>query len=403
MRIGLLNHAFGRPNLGVDALSRSNIAILRAAAKRAGVEPQFILFGKPGSDTPQDADVRQGPFLRLRHLATGQIGPFWKELSSCDLVVDSCAGDGLSDIYGARLFLVHSIGKAAALLARRPLVFAPQTIGPFDRGWAALLAQTMLSRAALTFARDSGSAAKLRGMKAAVAYEETADVAFRLPFEPSPRQGGGVVRVGINVSGLLYRHAQRFGLTLDYAVLTRRMIETVLARAGHEVWLVPHVLHDDDCDEDDGAAIDELAALYPQVQQAPRFRDAVEAKSFISGLDFFAGARMHACIAAMSTGVALAPIAYSRKFNGLFSSLGYDHLIDARALTTAQALARFEQLLEMRHALAPQCLESSAQALSRLVRYENPMCELIASLARNGETGRNRRLSNNRSLMGAGG
>ena len=48
-------------------------------------------------------------------------------------------------------------------------------------------------------------------------------------------------------------------------------------------------------------------------------------------MNFFVGARMHACIAAFSSGVPTVPMAYSRKFTGLFTeTLGYNCLCDMR-------------------------------------------------------------------------
>ena len=96
LRIGLLWHQFGRPNLGVDALSRSNIAILRAAAASIGVKPRFVLFGKPGEDNALDDDVELGPFLRVRQLITGATRDYSEALRRCDIVVDICAGDGFT-------------------------------------------------------------------------------------------------------------------------------------------------------------------------------------------------------------------------------------------------------------------------------------------------------------------
>ena len=64
---------------------------------------------------------------------------------------------------------------------------------------------------------------------------------------------------------------------------------------------------------------------------APLFFSPIDAKSYISGLDFFMGARMHATIAAFSAGIPVVPMAYSRKFNGLFiDTLSYSHLIDLK-------------------------------------------------------------------------
>src|SRR5262245_30728852 len=94
LRIGLLWHAFGWPNLGVDALSRTNIAILRAAAERVGETAEFLLLGKPGNGGPTGPDIRQGPYLRIRNLIDGKLGDYTAALRSCDLIVDICAGDG---------------------------------------------------------------------------------------------------------------------------------------------------------------------------------------------------------------------------------------------------------------------------------------------------------------------
>ena len=55
-------------------------------------------------------------------------------------------------------------------------------------------------------------------------------------------------------------------------------------------------------------------------------------------MDIFIGARMHATIAAFSSGVATIPTAYSRKFSGLYNNLGYDCVVDMQKLTTEQAL-----------------------------------------------------------------
>lgn len=381
LRIGLLNHAFGRPNLGVDALSRSNIAILRSACEKVGVEPKFVLFGKPGGESPNEPDVEQGKFLRLRQLFTGRFVDFRREIARCDLLVDICAGDGFTDIYGVSLFLIHNLGKWAAIVSKRPLVFAPQTIGPFEKAWSRSIARSIFNRAALTFARDDLSTKTLREMNVTSPCAEVIDVAFRLPFDAAePRDPGAPVRVGINVSGLLYNHGNRFLLTIDYAELTRRMVESVLARDNHEVWLVSHVIHDDVSSQDDYATLVEFAKQFPTARIAPKFRNSEEAKSFIAGLDFFTGGRMHACIGAISTGVPVAPIAYSRKFNGLFGTVGYDRLIDGRKMSTDEALAYFLSALDQRHEIAGECRNALVIAKGRLAEYENALCDLLAGI-----------------------
>jgi polysaccharide pyruvyl transferase WcaK-like protein len=89
---------------------------------------------------------------------------------------------------------------------------------------------------------------------------------------------------------------------------------------------------------------------------APRFSNPIEAKSFISGLDFFTGARMHACIAAFSSGVAVCPMAYSRKFNGLFvDTLKYQWLGDCVNTTEdivfQNIIDAFENRIELKNTI----------------------------------------------------
>lgn len=49
---------------------------------------------------------------------------------------------------------------------------------------------------------------------------------------------------------------------------------------------------------------------------------------------------MHACIAAISSGVPVYPMAYSRKFNGLFGeTLGYSSLGDLKTMDSDEILS----------------------------------------------------------------
>ena len=47
---------------------------------------------------------------------------------------------------------------------------------------------------------------------------------------------------------------------------------------------------------------------------------------------------MHAAVAALSSGVVTIPTAYSRKFNGVFQVLNYNHVVDLKELTTKDAV-----------------------------------------------------------------
>jgi len=61
------------------------------------------------------------------------------------------------------------------------------------------------------------------------------------------------------------------------------------------------------------------------------------------------GARMHATIAAFSAGVPVVPMAYSRKFNGLFEeTLSYPHIVDMKSVGNKEALLKIEEIFVQR-------------------------------------------------------
>lgn len=69
-------------------------------------------------------------------------------------------------------------------------------------------------------------------------------------------------------------------------------------------------------------------------------------------MDFFMGARMHSTIAAFSTGVPVVPMAYSRKFNGLFAdTLSYSHLADMKKDNNSAILQLIQESFSNREAL----------------------------------------------------
>lgn len=377
--IALLWQTLGHPNLGVDALTRANIVILRAACERAGVTPEFVLLGTPGPHAPDEPAVRQGANPAFKQIILGR-GPFIDDVKRCDIVFDTSEGDSFTDIYGVKRCLVQSGSKMVAMRGGRPLVLSPQTIGPFNKRLSRVIARHVIKKSQLTFARDHLSTGALHDLGIYDRIDEVIDVAFRLPFTRAQRVAGDRIGVGVNVSGLMYLAAERFQMTIDYPCFIRTLLAKLSARSDVEVWLVPHVLADGN--EDDDVAVNRLIqSEFPDAKLAPVFKSSVEAKSFISGLDVFTGARMHACIGAFSSGVPVLPIAYSRKFNGLFQSLNYSRFVDGRAANNATALEMIDTLIEERVQAAAEIATALKIANSKLARYEDALVPLITDAA----------------------
>jgi polysaccharide pyruvyl transferase WcaK-like protein len=110
---------------------------------------------------------------------------------------------------------------------------------------------------------------------------------------------------------------------------------------------------------------------------APRFDSPSEAKSYIAGMDFFMGARMHACIAALSSGVPVVPMAYSRKFKGLFGALGYDYTVECTTESADAIETRIVAAFEARGALKEEVQAAMTLGLERLATYEEALGRIM--------------------------
>jgi len=174
------------------------------------------------------------------------------------------------------------------------------------------------------------------------------DVAFSLePIEPARMEvepplpaAGGETLVGLNVSGLLYMGGysrdNMFRLRFDYAGFVGKLLERLLAVPSTRVLLVPHNFGLSE--ENDEAACRKAWEEYrgPSRERLHLLTgeyDQNEVKAVIRRCDFFLGSRMHACIAALSQAIPCVGIAYSRKFHGVFETVGLkDMVLDARDL-----------------------------------------------------------------------
>ncbi len=250
-----------------------------------------------------------------------------------------------------------------------------------------------MRRARAVFTRDRLSINFVRQAGFQGEIHEASDVALRLPYrKPEPRTPEGPIRVGLNISGLLfnggYDRANMFGLKADYPRAMRRLAgalagdESRGAAGGPvELHLVSHVISEGEAVENDYRAAECVAAGIPGAVVAPRFASPSEAKNYIAGLDFFTGSRMHACIAAFSAGVPSVPLAYSRKFEGLFGTLGYGATVDCRSAGEEEIVSAVLDGLKQRRVLAAKTAPALEEGLRRLGIYESFLAELFFELA----------------------
>lgn len=382
IKIGLLWHSANSGNLGVGALTMANMALVRRVALEQGLTPRFTIIGMRDDGAaylnPQDADVyivTTRTLLDPRGVA--------KVINEQDCILDIGAGDSFADIYGWRRFFFLWLTKMQAIAGRTPLVLSPQTIGPFTRSPYRQLAAMALKGAASVLARDRVSLDALTSLAPRSNPVLSVDVAFALPYtDRSAERGSGRLRLGVNVSGLLFNEAEsqnnRFGLAINYADLMRRFIGRLVARPDIEVHLVSHATAGAYAWDDDGRVADMLAIEFPGVIRVPNFVSPADAKSYISSLDFLVAGRMHACIGAFSSGTPVVPVAYSRKFSGLFGLLKYKWMVPVTGLDIDQALEYLDHCIERRDEQAQDIAVGMQEVSSLLAAYEEELSRVFA-------------------------
>lgn len=385
LRITLIFHAARNDNLGVGALTESEVRIIRDIAHKKNLDLQITIVDGQG---PREAYV-SGPDIVVQDIRILRHPmQFYKLARKSDMVIDIGAGDSFTDIYGRKRLIVLFLMKYLTFLARRPLVLAPQTIGPFNRRLSKFLAGDSIRRSAIISTRDELSTKCAQDFGVRKHIIEASDVALKLPYTPtSKRETATPIKVGINVSGLLlrggYTGKNMFGLQMDYRQLIHRIAERFVNHPDKcELHFVPHVIASvEGALEDDYSACKEMAQAFPTARIAPAFTSPSEAKTYISGLDFFMGARMHSCIAAFSSGVPVVPMAYSRKFEGLFGSLGYNYTVDCTSDEPDDIIDNIMKAYEDRTRVTQKMNNALALGQEKLGQYEQALGDLMERIA----------------------
>lgn len=265
----------------------------------------------------------------------------YEYIDEADMILDITDGDSFSDIYGFERFLSQSWIKVVSILNKKKIYLMPQTIGPFKSKVVKMIAKYIIKNVNYNFARDRMSLNLLKNYCKVNEYKirYIPDMAFYMVKDNSininkelsldPNQ----IKIGINISALLYNGGYNldnmFSLKVNYRELINKVIQYFLKDESIEVILIPHVIEREYWIEDDLRICKELYTKYRNesflnIHVVEKGYNELELKSIISGCDFFVGSRMHACIAALSTNVPNIPLAYSKKFIGIWEDFGLE-------------------------------------------------------------------------------
>ncbi len=334
------------------------------------------------------------------------LNEYLKQIDSADIFTSIAGGDSFSDIYGmARLYYV-SLPQLLVLSMGKDLFLLPQTLGPFKGVIARSIARFILKRAKAIYSRD------YEGLKEMTVLLGKTDISGKLrfcydvgfvmpPLKPQKTaledinrlKGSGQPVVGINISGLLYMDGytrnNMFGLRTDYRELMKDIIGLIIKEKKASVLLVPHVFGAGE--ENDAVACekvhDELKPVYgDRISLLRGSLNQNEIKFVIGQCDFFIGARMHACIAALSQNIPAVSIAYSSKFKGVLNTIGAEALAaDPRTMESKEILKLISAAYENRGLLREQLSRKMPEVRESVYSLVREIC--LMSLNVNAQAG----------------
>lgn len=328
-------------NRGTAALSYGAISFLfEKGYINKGQEVVILSFSKnPFKQSYRETKIVQGREITFYYLRSNSyeykifqkfsivlpFTAFGRLTKQIELVAALNGGDGFSDIYGTEMFLSRLFESNIAISLNIPLIFMPQTAGPFKNKDNFNNAIKILKYAKDVYVRDLKFVKELKGNN--IKYEVTKDLsAFMMPeaWDISIADNS----IGINISGLAYSNKFKdlAGQFDCYPELIDKLIKRFQGLGLH-VYLIPHAYNfaNPELDNDDMVACREA---YNRLDNRENIhfvdKDLIspQVKYVISKMKFFCGTRMHANFAAIYSGVPVYGLAYSYKFAGAFEANG---------------------------------------------------------------------------------
>jgi len=344
MVIGLMGFELVSPNKGCEALSYSFLKMLE---ETIGNQIEIVII----ANTKKLGDVRTYfPNFEYDLIPENMKDiklKMFRAMKRCDYIFDITMGDSFSDIYAGKACRHTILEKRIAEILCKKYVLLPQTYGPFNIPSNEKAAMKVISKAWKVYSRDELSKKYIEELLPYKYISLTTDLAFSLPYQQSfykIEKCDNCIKLGINISGLLWRGGfdsdNQFGLSLNYKEYINELIKKYSNDEKYRVYLIPHVIDFSENAHDDDYQISKQISNRYNVILSPAFTNPIQAKSYISNMDCFIGARMHSTIAAFSSGVATIPFSYSRKFEGLYNQLGYNYIIKGTSLSIRKALEK---------------------------------------------------------------
>lgn len=385
MKIGLMGFEFSSPNKGCEALTYSIINIINELGYNGENTIIYNFSGSGLGNIPNQ--FSKFKFKEVEPKLKDFSFNYIRAIKNCDVILDVTMGDSFSDIYSEKYYNHLIINKKIAELLCKNYILLPQTYGPFHSTKSSKKAISVFLKAKKIYCRDEISKELLEKKYNIKNVELASDMAFILPYNKEKYNFNSTSKkkLGINVSGLLYRGGfnsnNQFDLSIDYKEYIEKIIKYFIDTNEYEIHLISHVIDlSKDSYDDDYKVCEKIQEKFPECILAPDFKTPIEAKSYISNMDIFIGSRMHATIASFSSNVLTIPVSYSRKFEGLFNSLNYEYVINGRKETTNTAFEKTIQYIKNSELLKKQQIKSLEVIEEKSKKFINSLKNIMSEI-----------------------
>ncbi len=253
--------------------------------------------------------------------------PGIKAVSECDLFLDA---GGVSFVDGREKFIPFNILWVFAPLAlHKPVVKAPQALGPFKNRFNRICARIILPRIDLICARGEKTAEFLRGI-GVNNYKPFPDIAFTLK-ETDIREevvaryefpNRGKRLVGISPSQVVCEKCEKKGI--DYPGVIARFADRLLSE-NYDVALLPHSARagSNKTRNNDLPVLEKIYSHMEKKESVIKIDEEMtpsELRLLIGKFDLFVASRFHAMISALCVKVPTLVLGWSHKYREILKA-----------------------------------------------------------------------------------
>jgi colanic acid/amylovoran biosynthesis protein len=321
-------------------------------------------------------------------VAVGDKRRLLQSLRQADLVL-SCGGGYFYSYRGllpGTTFWQNVVHAYLAAALHKPLLFLPQSFGPFASPLARRGVRHLLERGSVlhVFAREEISYHLLRDMVGQAVQARLSlcpDMAFYLAADglgPTTRDeepGAARPTLVMNLRPWAFPEAR------DPAARREGYMQAMLAAADHfvrryrgQVVVVPQALGPDPAEDDRGICEEfcRRARTLPAAAQAVQYREPgtsslTEYLALLAGARLLVGTRLHSCILALLSGVPALSVGYQYKSQGTLDLLGLGCLnLDIQDLEADRLLALVEATMDRHRELRQEISQRVGQACGQI-------------------------------------